>query len=230
MTPTELIEALALPVQTRVDKRVPKTQLVENGAPTAADKRTINDGIEELIWVAALKPDNIGVPAYSDAGRNYLEIAVLSLKLRPKAKAARIRELIHRAIPYPLVLASADADGLTLSLAHLRQAENDASKTVLDGGIVTVGIAEDAVGLALRSRLTLAGLPKENLFVLYQGWLDCMIIPREMARLDAEIAALRANAEKTTQLNLRVEFNLQLKQLYDARARFAEQFGIGETQ
>ncbi len=32
----------------RVDQRVPKKLLVENGAPTAADKRSIKDGIEEL--------------------------------------------------------------------------------------------------------------------------------------------------------------------------------------
>ena len=46
----------------RVDQRVPKKLLLEHGAPTAADKRQINDGIEELLWVAALKPTTIGVP------------------------------------------------------------------------------------------------------------------------------------------------------------------------
>ena len=40
--------------------------LLENGAPTAADKRHINDGIEELQWVAALKPTTIGVAEYRD--------------------------------------------------------------------------------------------------------------------------------------------------------------------
>ena len=74
-----LIEALDLPASSRVDQRIPKKLLLENGAPTAADKRLINDGIEELVWLAALKPTTIGVPEYRDDVREYLEIAVLRL-------------------------------------------------------------------------------------------------------------------------------------------------------
>ena len=39
-----LITALDLPVDSRVDQRVPKKMLLENGAPTTADKRQINEG------------------------------------------------------------------------------------------------------------------------------------------------------------------------------------------
>ena len=99
-----VIDALAFPPDARVDQRVPKKLLLEQGAPTAADKRQIQDGIEEMIWVAALKPTNIGVPAFRDDVREYLEIAVLTVTLRAAAKPPRLIELIHRAIPYPLVL------------------------------------------------------------------------------------------------------------------------------
>ena len=54
-----IIHALALPPETRVEQRVPKKLLVENGAPTAGDKKQINDGIEEILWHAALKPANL---------------------------------------------------------------------------------------------------------------------------------------------------------------------------
>ena len=59
-----LLDALDLPECARVVKRVPKTMLHEHGAPTAADKRQINEGIEQLVWVAALKPTTIGVAEY----------------------------------------------------------------------------------------------------------------------------------------------------------------------
>jgi len=39
MSAVAIIHALALPEGARVDQRVPKKLLVENGAPTAADKR-----------------------------------------------------------------------------------------------------------------------------------------------------------------------------------------------
>ena len=72
--------------------------------PTASDRKQIQEGIEELMWLAALKPATIGVPEFRDEEREYLEIAVLAAELRPTAKAARLAELIHRAIPYPVLL------------------------------------------------------------------------------------------------------------------------------
>jgi hypothetical protein len=43
VTGDEAIAALDLPAAARVDRRVPKSLLLEHGAPTAADKRHIND-------------------------------------------------------------------------------------------------------------------------------------------------------------------------------------------
>jgi hypothetical protein len=94
-----VIDALALPPDARVEQRVPKKLLVEQGVPTAADKRQIQEGLEELFWVAAIKPTNIAVPAFRDDAREYLEIAVLTATFRSAAKPTRLLELIHRAIP-----------------------------------------------------------------------------------------------------------------------------------
>ena len=94
------LAALGLPDEALVDKRVPKSLLIDNGAPTAADRRRIREGIEELRWVAALKPTTIGVAEFRDGTREYLEIAVLNLILRSGAHAARLAELVHRAVPY----------------------------------------------------------------------------------------------------------------------------------
>ena len=75
MTGDEVIAALDLPATARVDRRVPKTMFLEHGTPTAADRRHVNEGIEHILWVAALKPTTIGVAAHRDDAREYLEIA-----------------------------------------------------------------------------------------------------------------------------------------------------------
>ncbi len=116
-----------------MDQRVPKKLLLEQGAPTAADKRQIQDGIEEMIWVAALKPTNIGVPIFRDGEREYLEIAVLTATLRTAAKPSRLTELIHRAIPYPLLLVAAHRDAVSVSLAHKRWSQGEIGKVVIEG-------------------------------------------------------------------------------------------------
>lgn len=236
-----LIVALDLPAGSRVDQRVPKKLLLENGAPTAADKRLINDGIEELLWMAALKPTTIGVPEYRDEVREYLEIAVLRLTLRAAAKTTRLVELVHRAVPYPLLLLTEQDDRAGLSAAHKRWSQGEAGKTVLEGDIVAAEWDTDYDGErwpAFRDALALGRQPRTTLYLLYQGWIDTLLALQaarltgafsvavnaehatarrdalqECTRLDAEIARLRATATKEKQMARRVELNLELKRV-----------------
>jgi len=236
-----VINALALPPDARVDHRVPKKLLTEQGAPTAADKRQIQDGIEELLWVAALKPTNIAVPAFRDDVREYLEIAVLTATLRAGAKPARLVELIHRAIPYPLVLVAAHGDTVSLSLAHKRWSQGETGKVVIEDVHRTAPFRPDtptAQEASFLASLAVSSLPSRDLFALYQGWLDRVaaleaaritgtFAPPDSAgrasalrdgldthaRLQRDLALLRAKAGKGKQLNRRVELNLEIKRL-----------------
>ncbi len=183
MSLTVVLDALALPVDAKVEQRIPKKLLVEQGAPTAADKRQIQDGIEELQWIAALKPTNIGVPLFRDADREYLEVAVLTAVFRQNAKVPRLVELIHRAIPYPVLLVSSFLDAGTSSIgvsaAHKRFSQNEAGKFVVDEILTTNPIAVDAVpsatAQAFLRTLALARLPTRDLFAFYQGWIDGIV-------------------------------------------------------
>jgi hypothetical protein len=192
------IHALRLPESCRVDQRVPKKLLLENGAPTAADKRLITEAIEEIQWVAALKPNTIGVPNYRDTLREYLEIAVLAVTVRGVVKPAshsRLAELVHRAVPYPVLLLLIEGQSLTLSLAHKRWAQNEAAKVVLDGSpisitlSVTVSASRSEVNAADASHpdpaaaqaesafiqsLSVTRQPQATLHALYQGWVYCV--------------------------------------------------------
>jgi hypothetical protein len=238
MNAADVISALALPPDSRVDQRVPKKLLVENGAPTAADKRQINDGIEELFWVAALKPTTVGVPEYRDATREVLEIAVLSLALRARAKAARPLELIHRAIPYPVFLVTEQASTLSLSFARKRQAQSETNRTVLDEAPIVCSLDDGPLASQWLAGLSLAAQPRTHLLALYEGWIACLeallaaqitgrvILHADSAaqetrrnaladhvRLRGEIAALRARAKRENQISRRVEINLEITRL-----------------
>lgn len=190
-----LIHALRLPEGCRVDQRIPKKLLLENGAFTAADKRLITEAIEEIQWVAALKPNTIGVPDYRDTLREYLEIAVLAVTVRGVVKPAshsRLAELVHRAVPYPVLLLLIKGQSLTLSLAHKRWAQNEADKVVLDGRLISVRVsaslsevnAADAshpdpaeaaqAESAFIQSLSVTRQPQATLHALYQGWVDCV--------------------------------------------------------
>ncbi len=234
---SSIIDSLGLPAGSRVNQRVPKKQFLENGVPTATDRRAIQDGIEEVLWIAALKPNAIGIPAFRDLTREYLEIAVLTARFREGAKATRLVELIHRAIPYPVVLIAEAGEMLTFSVAHKRFSLGEEGRVVLDDAGVSFALLEGSpVDEPFLASLTVASIPSTNLFACYQGWLDRIIAfdaaritgcfrlgetandqrwaaLDEYARLEKEIAQLRAQATKEKQINHRVELNLNIKRL-----------------
>jgi hypothetical protein len=243
----DLVAAFDLPAAARLDRRVPKKLLIENGAPTAADRRSINESIEELIWVAALKPTTIAVPAYVDEIRDYLEIAVLRLTMRPHAKAARLTRLVHRAIPYPALLVIEDGDRIGISTAHKRRSLGEVGKVVMDDDGVAVQLDEttDATWLpAFLDALGLGRQPRTSMYSLYQGWMDTLVAltaarvtgafvvlasrtdadarrqaTAEYASAEAETGRLRTVAARETQLPRQVELNQQLARLRAARAQ-----------
>ena len=246
-----IINALGLPSGARVDSRVPKKLLIEQGAPTTADKRAIQEGIDELQWFAACKPATIGVSAFSDDTREYLEIAVIGCAFRPGAKASRLIELIHRAIPYPVLLVTANENGLTISAAHKRQAQNEAGRTVIEQVIAASSLRADAVDsvqVAFLRSLALTQQPRTNLFALYAGWIARIeainaarltgafaasdnqdVIDRRREALDAharltkEIEGLRAKARREKQLNRRVDLNLEIQRRESDLAAYTNQ-------
>ena len=239
MSFARVIEALSIPSNGRVDKRVPKKKLMEQSIPTPGDKEQIQDGIEETIWIAALKPNNIGVPIFRDNVREYLEIIILTTKFRETAKATRLIELIHRAIPYPVVLITEQSDTVSLSLSHKRWSLGENGKVVIEDLRITAPFQPEsptAEQSAFLSSLALSSLPRRDLFSLYQGWLDRMAaleaseitgvfkLPVSTDRSSAlrenldnhsklkhELFILRSAAEKETQINRRVELNLEIR-------------------
>lgn len=239
MSVAALLDALDLPAATRVDRRVPKTLLLENAAPTPADRRQINEGIEGLTWLAALKPTTVGVPEYRDDLREYLEVAVLHLTIRGAAKAKRLVELVHRAVPYPLLLATEHGESPGFSAVHKRWSQGQADSTVLEGAVIAADwdAERDSEQFpAFLSAMALGRQPRSTLYALYQGWIETLLALQaarvtgifalaataeraaarqqalqEHARLGAEIVRLRAAATKERQMARRVELNLRIK-------------------
>lgn len=254
LTASDLIAALALPSASRVDQRIPKKMLAENGAPTATDRKLIQEHIEEATWIAAIKPGNTAVSEYRDDQRTYLELAVVSVNHRlmdvDTAKHRRLAELIHRAIPYPVVLILDSKANTGMSLAHIRWAQNEADKTVLDGDLTHAAFGgADIVPAhqqAFLAALALNQQPCADLRTLYQGWLDTLTawqavaltgrfelssasdhaasrrdILRQCRELDAELTGLQKAAATANQIARQVEINQKIQALRVQRQQLA---------
>jgi hypothetical protein len=188
-----------------------------------------------------LKPTTIAVPIFRDDTREYLEIAVVAVDFRAAAKSARLTELVHRAIPYPVVLITSDADGIAVSVAHKRRAQNEAGKVVVERVVEVRGIHPDqrsGAESAFFANLKLAHQPRKNLYALYEGWLariealaaarlsGAFVVSDEAnsvarrrealedhSRLTRELAVLSAKAAREKQMNRRVDLNLEIQRL-----------------
>jgi hypothetical protein len=188
----------------------------------------------------------VGVTQYRDELREVLEIAVLWITLRANAKAGRLIELVHRAVPYPVLLIAEHGSTVGLSAAQKRWSQAEKSKTVLEGDVVTVewdGDQDNQRWPGFCDALALGQQPRVNLQALYQGWIDTLLalqashvtgafaVPantvqaeqrrealQESTRLDKEIARLRTTAAKEKQMSRRVDLNLELKRLEAALA------------
>ena len=193
-------------------------------------------------WLAALKPNTISVPEFRDEVREYLEIAVLSLVLREEAKSARLLELVHRAVPYPVLLIVMQDRSLSLSLAHKRWSQSESDKVVVDGAIVEVPLESrdpiPAIEMQFMQALALDCQPRTTLYDLYQGWIDTVyalqaarltgtfsvaatpgqavtrrLALQECRSLNGEALRLQGLAIKEKQLAKLVDLNLEFKRV-----------------
>ena len=241
MSESRLLSALALPPASRLDKRVAKKLLLEHCQPTASDRRLVQDGLEELLWVASLKPGNALLEAVADDALPYGEIAVLHAGLRPMAHVLRMSELIHRGIPYPVVLVVAVGETEALSLATKRTAQDGKRSVVLERTYLTEPIAvgkPTPAQEAFLGSLALARLGVRTLREAYASWIHRMTAleasdassgfhppdsPEAGAALreavdtyqalGRELDALRAQANRERQLARRVELNVEIRRL-----------------
>ena len=245
MTPFDPFTALALPQDACIARRVSKTLLAEHGAFAAGDRRRIREGIKELRWLAVLKPTTVGIAEYRDADREYVEIAVLQLHLRPAPRSDRLVELVHRAVPYPVLLIAWRDGTPEVSLAHKRRSLGETARTVIDGEIVSAQVHGDAAPGPLagfRIALALARQPRGTLKDLYQGWIDTVqtfraatitgafrLPPtpavaadreaalREYRQLTDRIATIHSVASRERQISRRAELNMELARLRAGR-------------
>lgn len=166
-----VVKALNLPPSGQVDRRIPKTVLSEHGASTAGQRKLIDTAVERLDWLVSLSPTTVGIAAEPDGDKPVTEVQLLSLAARTEATQALLT-IIHRAIPYPIILVTQSPSGVVrLSLAPLRRAERLHDRMVIEQLAIAPGLSLplDEAAHEFLSSLDLSGLPRTDLGTLYEG-------------------------------------------------------------
>lgn len=205
----------------------------------SADKRAFREHLDVVNWLCALKQDNTNLKSYVDKQREYDEISILLVALKKPGTVERILNLIHRAIPYPLMLVCHFEDNVMFSIAPKRFSLSEKGKLVVDevlnsGWINLESISSDEIkfikSLAIDARIYL------NFLDLYKSWeasfvaLACSshtgklvighddtqkrkeVLSRCLAIQD-KIAVLRSAIKNETQMNKKVDLNIKINRL-----------------
>ena len=230
-TSQRFLEALELPVGARQSTRIAKKILADQAAANPSDRRFIEQGLDDVVWTGVLKPTTIAVPAFQDETRDWGEIAIITLSVRDNVNPMRVASLLHKAIPYPLLLVADTKSGLQISCAHIRRALNDESKRVSDTPLVAT-IQGSSIVEPFVAAWALPNLPATNMAILYgafvarlESWLaaeltgrwhhsdnEGAIIRRREALMEhkilvSEAAELHKSAARARAMRDRVELN-----------------------
>lgn len=244
MNPADVLTALHLPLTALADQRIPKKLLLENGTPTSADRRLIEAHIAELRWDAVLRPDTVAIPSYRSDVHEYPELQAMTVTLRDlklgSAKAGRLRDLVHRAIPYPLLLLETDGQDTVLSLAPKRRSQAEHGAVVLESEVISALVTAGAFLPDFVKQLPLETRPFAHLFDVYSHWQRALLSllaaditgayhlslqPEALrehftdyGRLTREIATLRTAATREKSLARRAELNVKVQALTKEQA------------
>lgn len=141
-----LYRNMVLPDSAYLGTRLTKKMLIDsaghNGNPLSAqEKPLISDVIQSVEWRYTLKPDTINVAPLITELVEYPEIAIVHLLLKPQSEVSdkalsgsfsKLAKLLHKLIPYPLILVGEHQQSLALSLADKRINQADKTKLVIE--------------------------------------------------------------------------------------------------
>jgi len=234
-----LYDKLAIPESCYLGKRVFKKLFYENAKLGATDKRAFREDIDVIIWRYTLKPSTIPIRVYEDEKREYQEVAFLQVDLKTQNRTSRIAEIIHRTIPYPLIVVFSFGTKCALSLAQKRFSQSEKGAIVAEDFRITDWIelsAPTPVQKDFLNSLTVPDLPHTHFLAFYEALTD-RLVALDCARLTGEyhiegaaerqeqrrsrlaychdlelqISEHKAAIKKETQFNRQVELNTKLK-------------------
>ena len=236
ITLADVRAALALPPTDAPARRLPKEVLAQHGAANSADRKLIDGVVERLDWWATLSPATIGVAAGIDEERPAPAIQLLALTARAEP-AQRLLTMIHRAIPVPIILATAmpGGAGVRISLAPLRRAERIADQMVVERLVLAPDLSahDDAASGAFLASLALPGLPQTTLAAVYGALIERVEALSVTRMVGAPFRLLADAAAVTIRRDALARYKLVETEWLNARAaarrekRLAEQVVLG---
>ena len=173
-----LYEKMMIPESCRIGRRVYKKLFHENANLGVTDGKALRDDVDTVFWQYAFKPTTIPIRPYADDQREYLEIALLQVNLKQPRRVNRLAEIIHRAIPYPLIIVFVADTTCLISLAYKRFSQTEKEAIVAEDFQTTGWLDLEhptEPQMAFLDNFNISTWPHTNLFAFYRAAMDRVI-------------------------------------------------------
>lgn len=180
-----LYRLLGIPDSCYLGRRVYKKHFYERVRMNAADKKAFSEDIVHIRWEYTLKPSTIAIAPYDDGVHEYVEVALLQVDVTSKTRVGRLADIIHKAIPYPVVVVFAYVGAenphacieCALSVAPKRVSQSGADALVVEQVLTTSWLGLEDISPITRDfvhSINMANLPIDHFYALYVGLADRM--------------------------------------------------------
>ncbi|MDR9443290.1 MAG: DUF4391 domain-containing protein [Schleiferiaceae bacterium] len=234
---------LQLPGACVHQQRLTKAFLNQNFPLRNPEKKLLEKGIAEMQWLASIKPACANVPPLEDEHYSFEEIQVILVAVKDLDKhGTAAAALLHKHIPYQLLLAVYDTEQFFWSLADKKRSKADGQKRVVEQETVSPLMSrhyQTGKEEAYHRELNFARADKTHLGALYRHWWAATVemqaarrrgsyqpvryeqternqaLLREITEQEYELNALRAQMKKLEQMGDRVALNSKMKKCKD---------------
>ncbi len=229
---------LKIPKSCEVGNTIFKKLFYDNADLNKTDQNMFAAQIDKIIWAYSFKPETSNIKPYKDEEREYSEIEIIEVKLLAAGKTKRMAEIIMWAIPYPMLLVFMLDNKIQLFTAQQRTNLADPSRNTIEEFICTDWIDMDNLtgkDQKLLDGLEIKKLSHLNYYRFYSDIVDKLIIYNasklvdgyiegktaaevkeiydRVVELDEVVKSLKLRVKSETQLNRRVELNIDIKRL-----------------
>ncbi|UQS81817.1 DUF4391 domain-containing protein [Bombilactobacillus folatiphilus] len=232
METKDIIKWWDLPQATVINRNFPKVKITPQ-LKKAKDKQFLVDMVQSIYMLADFKTDNTNIPSYESNEELYQELWFFYVKSKYDNEGEAIYRLLASVVPYPIVVLLEQDQVFVIYLGRFEKLAKGYLKllSVYESPCYQLEKAEQVL-----NSLSLADLPQQNMKVLYDSLRDKIVnqyvkvdyhadinvmtgynseLLDQVRILEKQITALRNKIKRETQLNRKVEMQMELKKLKD---------------
>lgn len=234
-------DILQLPSRCLLNKKITKAFFKRNFDLTIAEKTLLDKQLLSAELFATISSENANIDLYQADDISYNEVLIVFANMNSETFEAdhlKVAELIHKHIPYAILLCVYNNEQMVWSTFEKRINQKDTNKRIIDSRHFTELIPLQECTVLQQdflNSLAFSQLRKTNLYELYNSYTerifalqasylnstftvrtksrtqDDMRLLAKIAVLQQEIEGLSNTAKKETQLNKQVNLNLQIQ-------------------